>query len=69
MADVDDTTMEWTDWINNRRLHSQLEYVPPEEYEAAYYAHTQAGQPATPQPCSRHQTPRRFSAEKNADEF
>jgi transposase InsO family protein len=24
---------------NNRRLHSQLDYVPPEEYEAAYYAH------------------------------
>ena len=25
---------------NNRRLHSQLDYVPPEEYEAAYYART-----------------------------
>ena len=23
---------------------------PPDEYEAAYYAHIQAGQPATPQP-------------------
>ena len=57
MADVDDTTMEWTDWINNRRLHSQLEYVPPEEYEAAYYAHTQAGQPATPQPCQPASNP------------
>jgi putative transposase len=27
-------------WYNNRRLHSLLNYVPPEEYEAAYYAHT-----------------------------
>jgi len=35
--------------FNNRRLHSQLDYVPPEEYEAAPYAHIQAGQPATPQ--------------------
>jgi len=31
------------------RLHSQLDYVPPEEHEAAYYAHLQ-GQPTTPQP-------------------
>jgi len=42
--------MEWVDWFNNRRLHSQLGYVPPEEYEAAYYAHIQTSQPATPQP-------------------
>ena len=42
--------MEWVDWYNNRRLHSQLDYVPPEEYESAYYAQIQASQPATPQP-------------------
>jgi putative transposase len=47
--DVEYTTMEWVDWFNNRRLHSQLDYVPPEEYEAAYYAHSQTSQPATPQ--------------------
>jgi putative transposase len=48
--DVEYATMEWVDWYNNRRLHSQLDYVPPEEYEAAYYAHIQAGLRATPQP-------------------
>ena len=48
--DVEYATMEWIDWFNNRRLHSQLDYVPPDEYEAAYYAHLQASQPATPQP-------------------
>jgi putative transposase len=48
--DVEYATMEWVDWSNNRRLHSQLDYVPPEEHEAAYYAHIQAGQSATPQP-------------------
>jgi putative transposase len=42
--------MEWVDWYNNRRLHSQPDHVPPEEYQAAYYAHLQASQPATPQP-------------------
>ena len=47
--DVEYATMEWVDWYNNRRLHSQLDYVPPEEYEAAYYAQTEASQPATSQ--------------------
>jgi putative transposase len=36
--DVEHATMEWVDWCNNRP-HSQLDYVPPDEYEAAYYAH------------------------------
>jgi putative transposase len=40
--DVKYATMEWVDWFNNRRLHSQLDYAPPDEYEAAYYAHLQA---------------------------
>jgi putative transposase len=48
--DVEYATMEWVDWFNNRRLHSSLDYVPPEEYESAYYAQTQESQPATLQP-------------------
>ena len=48
--DVEYATMEWVDWFNNRRLHSVLDYVPPEEYESAHYAHIQASWPATPQP-------------------
>ncbi|MFZ0903449.1 MAG: integrase core domain-containing protein [Mycobacterium sp.] len=40
--DVEYTTMEWVGWYNNRRLHSQLNYVPPEEYESADYAQIQA---------------------------
>jgi len=50
LDDVEYATMEWIDWFNNRRLHSQLDYVPPEEYEAAYYAHLRASQPGTFQP-------------------
>jgi putative transposase len=38
--DVEYATMEWIDWYNDRRLHSRLDYVPPEEHEAAYYAQT-----------------------------
>jgi transposase InsO family protein len=48
--DVEYATMAWVDWFNNRRLHSVLDYVPPEEYESAYYPHIQGSQPATPQP-------------------
>jgi transposase InsO family protein len=42
--------MEWVDECNNRGLHSQLNYVPPDEYEAAYNA-----QPQTPQPAMSQQ--------------
>lgn len=49
LDDVEYATMEWVDWYNNRRLHSLLDYVPPAEYETAYYAHVRASQPATPQ--------------------
>jgi putative transposase len=31
MDDVEYATMEWVDWFNNRRLHGQLAYVPPDE--------------------------------------
>jgi putative transposase len=40
--------MEWVDWYDNR-LHSLLDYVLPDEYEAAYYAHIRAFQPAASQ--------------------
>jgi putative transposase len=43
--DIEYATMDWIDWYNNRRLHSVLGYIPPEEFEATYYA-----QPATLQP-------------------
>ena len=34
--DVEYATMEWVDWYNGRRLHSQLNYIPPDEYETTY---------------------------------
>src|SRR5882762_8830102 len=56
LDDVEYATIEWVDWFNNRRLHSQLDYIPPDEYEAAYCAHLQTSRPAAPQQWSRHQT-------------
>lgn len=34
---VEFATLVWVDWFNNRRLLGPLGYVPPVEYEEAYY--------------------------------
>jgi putative transposase len=34
---VEMATLEWVAWFNNRRLLEPIGYVPPAEYEAAYY--------------------------------
>ena len=34
---VEYATLEWVDWFNRRRLLEPLGYVPPVEFEAAYY--------------------------------
>lgn len=38
ISDVEYATAGWVDWYNQRRLHSTLGYVSPDEYEAAHYA-------------------------------
>jgi transposase InsO family protein len=50
LDDVEYATMEWVDWYNNRRLHSLLGDVPPEEFEALHYAQQQPSQPVMTQP-------------------
>jgi putative transposase len=35
--DVEFATLEWVDWYNNRRLLEPIGFVPPAEYEEAYY--------------------------------
>jgi len=37
LEDVEFATLEWVAWFNTRRLLEPLGYVPPAEYEAAYY--------------------------------
>ena len=39
---VEFATLEWVDWFNHRRLLEPIGYVPPAEYEAAYYAESTA---------------------------
>ncbi|MFF3933559.1 integrase core domain-containing protein [Streptomyces hirsutus] len=31
------TVFQWVAWYNGERLHSALGYVPPDEYEQAYW--------------------------------
>lgn len=44
LSDVEYATLEWIDWYNHRRLHSQLTGTPrhttPADHEHAYYTHT-----------------------------
>jgi putative transposase len=37
IAAVEFAVLAWVDWFNNRRLLEPLDYVPPVEYETAYY--------------------------------
>jgi putative transposase len=48
---VEFATLTWVDWFNHRRLLEPIGYVPPAEYEAAYYAQLQAD--STSEPDSR----------------
>jgi putative transposase len=43
---VEFATLAWVDWFNTRRLLAPIGYVPPVEYEDAYYREQQ--QPETP---------------------
>ncbi|MBT8225816.1 MAG: IS3 family transposase [Dactylosporangium sp.] len=36
MDDLELATVEYIDWYNNRRLHGELEHVPPAEDEALH---------------------------------
>lgn len=34
---VEYATLEWVDWLNNRRLLELIGNIPPAEFEKAYY--------------------------------
>lgn len=36
MDDLEIATVEYIDWYDNRRLHGELEHIPPAEYEALH---------------------------------
>jgi len=34
---VDYTTLDWVDWLNNRRIVEPIGNIPPAEYKLMYY--------------------------------
>jgi transposase InsO family protein len=42
VEEVEFATLEWVAWYNTRRLLEPLGYVPPDEFERAYYRHQTA---------------------------
>ena len=45
--DVEYATLEWVDWFNHRRLLEPIGYVPPAEFEAAYWSKEGSDERAT----------------------
>jgi putative transposase len=46
---VEFATLEYVDWFNHRRLHSELGLIPPAEFEDRYYRQTTQALEATTQ--------------------
>jgi putative transposase len=44
--DVELATLSWVHWWNTTRLHSAIGGIPPDEFEAAHYAHQPPANPA-----------------------
>lgn len=47
LDDVEYATLEWVDWFNHRRLLEPIGYVPPAEFEAAYWSQEDSEEDAT----------------------
>jgi len=49
VGDVEIAVAEYIDWFNHRRLHGELNHVPPAEFEMTFWAHRQPNHyPETP---------------------
>jgi transposase InsO family protein len=42
IEEVEFATLEWVDWFNDRRLLEPIGNIPPAEFEAVYYANSEA---------------------------
>lgn len=44
LEDVEQATLTWVEWFNNRRLLRPIGDVPPAEYEMEYYQHAESSE-------------------------
>jgi putative transposase len=49
LDDVEFATLEYIDWFNHRRLHTEIGMTPPAEFEDRYYRQTTTANEATTQ--------------------
>jgi hypothetical protein len=61
LEEVDFATLEWVDWFNHARLLESIGYVPPSEFEEAYYAHAATAEAEETQTSEPPLKPGRFS--------
>lgn len=54
LEDVEIATLEYVDWFNNSRLHSELGDIPPAEHEANHYRQNPVTTTAETREPSRH---------------
>ena len=54
VEDLELATLNWVHWFNETRLHSSIGYLPPIEYEAAYYRQINAQQQPLPGELTLH---------------
>jgi putative transposase len=47
LDDVEFATLEYIDWFNHRRLHTQIGMTPPADLEARHYRQTTTATKAT----------------------
>jgi putative transposase len=45
--DLEMATVEYIDWYNHRRIHGEINYVPPVEYETNYSSTTRPKEPVS----------------------
>lgn len=47
-TDDEISTAEYADWFNHRRIHGEIDNMPPAEYEALYWATRAQSEPHHP---------------------
>lgn len=61
VAAIEIATFQWVSGWNNTRLHASLDYKPPTEVEASFWAHTEPSKTITHKTNTQEQNPTHFN--------